>query len=153
MNFPNKLIVTFKSSNNGAPIPNFAIYLSIRAPRKNNYDIGLRITDKLGQVIFTEQEIKEEIEWTKDSYIMDYVSTYEECFSDFSVILFSKEGIQKCLQHLTTYKKFDERYVKDFELIQQASNTNSAKQQWDFDADKLDLKNGVACIECLVDGS
>ncbi|EKE01270.1 MAG: hypothetical protein ACD_21C00178G0002 [uncultured bacterium] len=153
MKFPNKLIVTLKSTISRVPLSNNAIYILVRARKKNDYNVGLRITNDLGQASFSADEMKDEIEWTRRSFIMDYSSSYEECASEFYVVLFSNEGVQKCKSALKLYLDFDGRVLKDFELIQLAHNSNLAEQKWKFNAEKLTLEDGIAHVECLVDGA
>jgi len=151
MIFPNKLVVTLKYSVNKIPLINNAIYILVKAHKKNDYNICLRITNDLGQASFTLDEIKDEIEWTRRSFIMDYSSSYEECASEFYIVLFSKAGVEKCKKTLELYKDFDNRVLKDLDLIQLANNYNDVEQKWKFNTENLKLEAGIAQVECFVD--
>lgn len=148
MKFPKKIIVTLISSATKRPISNLAVFLEIRAARKNNYDIGPRLTDDAGHVIFTEDEVKSDIEWTLKEWIMDYSSKYEECFSDFCVCLPNVENVKRSLDLLKSYKKFDERYARAFHIMRRAKNNNLKLQKWNFNSEKLQVQNGVVDIQC-----
>jgi len=151
MKFPNKLIITLKDAVSKIPLIDHIIFLQIFAPRKNDYNIGPRLTNNLGQVIFTETEVKDDIDWIMNQAIMDYSGKYEECSSDFNVILSSVENIRRSLDFLDLYKEFDERYLKALSLMKKANNRNLLVQKWKYNAELLILKDGIAQIECLAD--
>lgn len=149
MKFPKQLIITLRSKINLEPLPNKALFLVIKPPRKNDYDVGPRLTDSIGQAIFTEDEVQNTIEWTQQQWIMDYAGKYEDCSSTFLVFLPNIENIQRSKKLLTDYKKVDEKFMTALKMIGQATNNNLRNQEWKFDADKF--QGDVVQIECLVD--
>jgi hypothetical protein len=124
--------------------------LRVKAPKKNNYDICFKFTDENGEFPLTENEIKDEISWTQKAFIMDYQSTYDECSSNFSIILFSQEGLEKAIKAHENYQSFGEKIINNLSLLRSAINQNMISQEWHFNLEDLELKKEVVRIDCLV---
>ena len=151
MKLPQKLIITLKDSQTNLPVPNQVVFLLLRTPIKNDFDIGPQLTNNLGQVAFEEGEIIKDIESITQQSIMDYSATYADCSPEFAVVRPSTIHIRRALDFLNVYQEFDDRYARALILMQQATNSNLAEQKWDFNTAELSSVEGVAHIECKVD--
>lgn len=87
MNFPNHIKVIALKKESGDPAEGLAIMINLKMQFKNNYSIGPKFTNESGTVMFSQSEIIEEMEATKEGSPMDYIGGIESCKSIEAVVM------------------------------------------------------------------
>lgn len=132
MKFPKKLIFKFISKLEKKPLSNCAIGLMVKAVRKNDYPIGPKFTNPEGEVFFTPEEIKEDIDRSQKAYLMDYASSFEECSSVFEVVLMSKKAIEDNLKWYKEHPAFVGVLISSEKIkeLENAKNRSEKNEKW-----------------------
>lgn len=153
MNFPEK--VTFRVIDNKTKktVENVAILLILYAHKKNNYSIEAKISDNKGEVDFTKQDCINGINSSKSFYLMDYVSTLEECLPRISVEIISRDTIDFIIKNRRgnrdIYKNHWNCSEEFLKALEATSNSQYENKVYDFT--EADLLNGkILEIELVV---
>lgn len=110
MNFPNAASFKLVGQDNGDPIPNVAVQLTLYASRKNDYHVGFIISDHQGLVTFTKADCLKEIEASRSTFLMDYASTLEECLPKVSLEVVPESQIKKSIELRRNHKDLFQQF-------------------------------------------
>ena len=83
--FPDKICIRFVDTDKREPVAGLVCKLTLFAAAKNNYYVGPKITDALGQVCFMLGELVQMIELSWRLSGMDYQSPLEDCSSTVEI--------------------------------------------------------------------
>ena len=109
--------------------------LEIFAQAKNNYHVCLRLTDDKGMVAISEDDVKKEIEFNQQLFIMDYSTPYEDCSDIFKVELMGKDALAKARQGLTEFSVTGEALIAEqLRLVSLGSSSLKESVEWTLDA-------------------
>ena len=75
----NKFIVIHVIDDSGCDLGNVVVDLYLDPKKKNPYAIGVKITNELGRVSFSQKEIEDQIELTMKTSPMDYSGFLTDC--------------------------------------------------------------------------
>ena len=127
MNFPEKTTFKFLDKITKRPVSNIATLLTLYAHRKNNYSVGIKISDDDGLVSFSKEDCLKEIKNSWNFHLMDHSSTLEQCLPKISLETMKEEWIRRAindrrkLRHL--YKDAwdcSEEFLKRLESVDNA---------------------------------
>ncbi len=110
MNLPEKITFRLLNSKTKKPIFNIAASLILYAHKKNNYYVGPKISDTKGIISFGKKECIKEIDNSKKLYMMDYVSTLEECLPKISVKIKPIKEINLAVKNMRQLRDIYEKY-------------------------------------------
>lgn len=79
MDLPTEIRVRVVLGREETPLPEVAVLVNLIAPKKNKYSVGPKLTDSLGEAIFTMTSILGEIAEMRRQFPMDYSSSIHEC--------------------------------------------------------------------------
>jgi hypothetical protein len=91
--FPDTIRILITDSIFNQPIENILLHLIIYANRKNNYGMFPNLSNNKGIIIIEKSWIIDEINDSRNTYIMDYSSTIEDCKSIIGIEVLSEEAI------------------------------------------------------------
>jgi len=141
MNFPDKVTFRVIDRKTKKPIRNIALLLILYAHRKNNYSIEAKISNENGEVTFTKNDCLEDIENSRNFYLMDYASTLEECLPHISLEVLSRETIDFVLkirkERKNTYQNYWDCSDKFLHSLGKADNADYLSKLYDFSESDL----------------
>ena len=79
MNWPEEIRIKVLQTAKNKNVGNIVLFVTVLAPRKNNYSLGLFMTDKNNEIVIKKKKIKNKIEETNRDYPMDYSESLETC--------------------------------------------------------------------------
>jgi hypothetical protein len=110
MNFPEEVTFQFIDKKTKKPVINIPAILILYAHRKNNYTIEAKISDRSGKINFTKEDCLRSIETSKKFYLMDYVSTLEDCLPKISLEILDR----KTIIFIVNNRKKNKEIYKDY---------------------------------------
>lgn len=113
MNFPKNLKITIKDHSTKKPISNVLFYIELIAPEKNNYYIGPFLTDTLGETIISKIIVNKQISESRALFIMDYVSSLEDCKENIKINIFNGKELRQRLHSTKKYFPEDAKHLED----------------------------------------
>ena len=128
MNFPEK--VTFKLIDKATrkPVSNIATLLTLYAHRKNNYSVGIKISDDDGLIIFSKEDCLKGIKNAWNFHLMDYSSTLEQCLPKVSLESMTNEQLNYVINHRREFQDIYHKYVDCSEkFLKQLESVDNAK--------------------------
>ncbi len=93
--FPNKLRITLRDSSTREPISGVVVTLVIFCKHKNNYYLGLPLSDLNGNIEITKEWVERAINYLRNTFIMDYSSTLEDCLPQIMLDVMSNDQIER----------------------------------------------------------
>lgn len=152
MNFPEKVTFKLIDEETRKPTENIATLLILYAHKKNNYSIGIEISDKGGLTYFTKQDCIDEIKKYKKAYIMDYFSNLIECLPKVSLQIISYDQIAYIVERrrdpdyaFKDYWRSDKIFLKHLESC---NNAKYLSKLYTFTEEQL-WKNKIITIELM----
>lgn len=110
MKFPEEVTFRIIDNKTKKPLSNIAISLILYAHNKNDYYVGPKITDNEGFVGFERIDCIKEIENSKKFYLMDYVSTLDECLQKVAIKVKPREEIDFAVRNLSLSRDIYQEY-------------------------------------------
>lgn len=95
LQFPDSLRITLQDANTREPISKMAVTLVIFAKRKNNYYLGLPLSDSNGNIEITKTWLENAIGYLRNTFIMDNSSTLKECLPKIMLDIMSSDQIER----------------------------------------------------------
>jgi len=127
MNFPEQVTFKLIDKRTKRPVKNIAISLILYAHKKNDYYVGPKISDKEGIIYFKREECIKEIESSRSFYLMDYLSTLEQCLPKISIkikpkeeLKFAVKNMRQCRDIYRDYWDYSEEFLKQLEAVNNA---------------------------------
>lgn len=130
MDFPEQ--ITFRSIDKKTKksVGNIAVSLILYAHKKNDYYVGPKVTNAEGVVYFKIDECIKEIENSKKFYLMDYLSTLEQCLPKISIKIKSEEELKLAVKKMRELRDIYQGYWDcSEEFLKQLESTNNAFYQ------------------------
>jgi hypothetical protein len=128
MNSQKVVKVIASNKDNGQLLSGMAIMIKLKMKLKNNYNIGPKITNESGFVVFTRTEIEEEIEATRKGSPMDYFGGLE-CCKSVEAIVMGHEAIQRLVKAREIWGAASSRWKLSNEMLQALLNAISQNQE------------------------
>ena len=101
--FPNTLAIQLVDELMGNPISKIAVTLTIFAQSKNDYHVGPPLSNREGIIFVKHNWIKNAIDNIRNSFIVDYTSTLEQCLSDIRIKVMSIDEINRAISAMKLY--------------------------------------------------
>ena len=150
MNFPAEVFFKLIDKKTKKPIANIATILILYAHRKNNYTVEAKISDRNGKIIFVKEDCLNSIEKSKKFYLMDYISTLEECLPKISLEILDPKTIQFVVDNRRNNKEIYKNYWDCSEgFLNKLVSTDNHKYKnkiYDFNESDL-LQNNFLKVE------
>lgn len=146
--FPEKLMVRVVDSNTNEPVPNIAVILHLKARAKNDYDLGPPMSDTEGKILIERDWVRQAVDRVRNTALMDYVSTMEQCFPDTRIIVMSQGQIDKAVAAMRIWgiEEGDIDVRRSISDLQRASNKDFAAKDLVIRLDKPDEKSREVTI-------
>ena len=136
MKFPNKVTFKLIDKETKKPIFNIATLLVLYAHRKNNYSVGIMISDENGFVHFTENDCLKEIENSKTMFLMDYSSDLEDCLPKVSLEIMADQQIKRVIKERRENREIFSKYwdcSEEFlQRLEKVDNSLYMPKSYDF---------------------
>lgn len=110
MNFPEQVNFRLIDKKTNKPVNNIAVTLILYAHKKNNYFLEPKISDDAGEVSFTKDDCLKSIENSKRFYLMDYISTLEQCLPFISIEIISRDIIDSIIRRRRANRDIYQKY-------------------------------------------
>lgn len=110
MKFPEKITFRIIDNNTKKPVPNIAVSLILYAHKKNDYYVGPKITNSDGLIDFERNDCIMEIKNSKEFYLMDYVSTLDECMPKVGIKIKPREEIDVAVENIRRSRDIYQKY-------------------------------------------
>jgi hypothetical protein len=121
--FPDNLKINVKDKKTLSPIPDIAVFLKLFARLKNDYSILLPISGPNGEIFIEKEWVEEEVQKTRNLFIMDYSSTLDDCDHIVELKVLSGEEIRRAIEEMRIYNKVG---IIDEEEIDNLTNAQNA---------------------------
>lgn len=156
MNFPEKVTFRLINNNTQRPVSNIAVSLILYAHKKNNYYVGPKISDSEGLLSFENKDCIKEINSSKSFYLMDYVSSLEECLPKVSIKIKPRKEIEFAVENMRRlrdiYQKYWDCSEEYLSVLNSADNDKYIDKVYNLSESKL-WQNKVIDIELKVKGA
>jgi len=120
--FPEKFKVRVIEKDNGTPISNVAISITLFANRKNNYHFVPPISSHEGIIEFTKDWLGEEILKEQKLFIMDYSSNLEDCKPMIEINVMKSEKLENVVRGMETFAGYFKYTKNDIDQIRNVDN-------------------------------
>ncbi len=143
MKIPEKISICFRSSDQ-QPLGFLPVRISLKAYRKNDYNLDLKMTSDSGAVELTERECREEIARMQRLFVMDYSSSLEECLPYIEIHVLSEDDLKRIINLKRDNSVLFECYYPDSSRIDFIlQHARKCKSSFKFKISEDDLrKNG-----------
>lgn len=136
MNLPEQITFRLIDKKTKRPIGNIAISLILYAHKKNDYYVGPKVSNDEGIINFKREECIKEIENSKRFYLMDYLSTLEECLPKISIKVKTKKELEFATKNMRQLRDIYQDYwdcsEEYLESLDQADNSKYVSKTYDF---------------------
>ena len=95
IHFPNNLRIIIRDESYKEPIARIAVTLVVFSKRRNDYYLGLPLSDSQGIIEVTKVWVENAIGFLRNLFIMDYSSTLEECSPQVLLDVMSNDQIER----------------------------------------------------------
>jgi hypothetical protein len=72
MPIPNVVRVVVLGSSDGLPVDRMVVLMTGQMPHKNSYDFGPKVSGPMGEVVFSREEMVQDIALCRSNALMDY---------------------------------------------------------------------------------
>ncbi len=124
--FPSKLEVQIKDASNNFVTDNLAVKLTLFANKKNDYHISGITKD--GTKTFGIKEVREEIDFHKNTWLMDYTGELEDCKEDIKIEILSGADVDKAIEGHNLWKEAINNVQSKIEALRNVLNANYEPQ-------------------------
>jgi hypothetical protein len=129
--FPNTLIIQILDDELKKPISKIAVKLTIFASAKNDYPIAQPLSNLEGKIFLDQNWVRKAIDDTRNSFIMDYSSTMEQCRPDIRINVMSIDEIERAISAMKLFgnEKGNKAIAFTFSDLKNAHNKNYEPQE------------------------
>ena len=103
LQLPARFQFTMLDAEDGSPVEGIAATLTLFARMKNNYHLGLPLSDNRGYVVVTSKWVRAGIAFARNLLIMDYAGGLDECQPVAVVEIMSTEEINRAVSAMRLY--------------------------------------------------
>ncbi|HEY2982277.1 MAG TPA: hypothetical protein VGJ22_13915 [Anaerolineales bacterium] len=103
LHLPKRLVVRILEDGAGDPVSNIAVTLIIHPQSKTDYHLGPPLSGSDGRIIMEQPWVDNAINYERNSFIMDYSSTMQQCSSDIHVAVMSANDIERAKSAMKLY--------------------------------------------------
>lgn len=154
MNFPEQVTFRLLDSKTKKTINNVAVILILYAHKKNNYSIEAKVSDIQGLVSFTKYDCLRDIENSKRFYLMDYLSTLEECLPKLSIKILASNTINSVVSDRRENKDIYEGYWNCDEeflhVLENAENYKYINETYNFTEQEVQNMRIIDIMLCSI---
>lgn len=93
--FPNSIEIQLIDNKHNQPIQGIVLLLHLFANHKNDYHILTNYSNEEGKVIVTKKFLENEINKTRNMFIMDYSSSLPDCKPSFEIEVLDDKQIKQ----------------------------------------------------------
>ncbi|MGB7604267.1 MAG: hypothetical protein WBL93_02205 [Lutisporaceae bacterium] len=104
------------------PVSNIAVMIRLFTNHKNDYYLIPSISNEEGIIEVEREWMNKQINDTRDFFIMDYVSTIEDCKSKIEIKVMDKNEVINAIEGRKLYKDFMNIPEKDIENLLKSIN-------------------------------
>ncbi|MBV6451826.1 MAG: hypothetical protein MHPDNHAH_02573 [Anaerolineales bacterium] len=104
IHFPNNLRIIIRDQSYKEPIARIAVTLVVFAKRRNDYYLGLPLSDSQGIIEVNKVWIENAIDFLRNTFIMDYSSNLEECSPQVLLDVMSNDQIERAKSAMKLHK-------------------------------------------------
>jgi hypothetical protein len=128
--FPITLSIQLVDEQMGNPISKIAVTLTIFAQSKSDYHVGPPLSNREGIIFIKHNWIKNAIDNIRNSFIMDYTSTLEQCLSEIRIKVMSIDEINKAISAMKLFgiEKGSAEIAHSISDLKNANNKNFEPQ-------------------------
>lgn len=112
--FPDLIKVIIVDNETKNPISNIAIIIKLFANKKNDYTFIPPISNKGGIIEISRTWLDEEIEKTRNLFIMDYSSKLDDCKLKIEIKILNKEEVKRVTEYMLQWKDIEK--ISDIEI-------------------------------------
>lgn len=120
--FPDVIKVKIMDGDINKPVPCIAIMIKLFANHKNDYYFIPDLSNQEGIIEVTKDWINQQIESTRNFFIMDYSSSLDDCETKIEIKIIDQDEINNAIEGRKLYKDFFNISEKDIEDLFKASN-------------------------------
>ena len=103
LHFPKKLIIRILEDGTDYPLSKIAVTLTIHAQAKNDYHLGPPLSHSDGRIIINQIWVNNAINHLRNSFLMDYSSTMEQCSPEIRITVMSTDDIERAKSAMKLY--------------------------------------------------
>lgn len=103
LHLPGKLRLTILDAETELPVAGIAVALTVFAREKNDYHLGLPISDAKGRIQVTSDWVQKGAQFARDLLISDYATPLRECKADVDLEIMSVPEIEQAVSAMRIY--------------------------------------------------
>ena len=128
MKWPSQLVFKFLSEGKDNVLENLIVHFMILAQRKNNYSFAPMLSNSVGEVIITKQQLLETIQFAQRDSPMDYADGLERC-KGLLVIIENEAELKERANRLSQFYPESAERLRQLMRISSNSHVKSLKRR------------------------